>query len=64
MSCFLCDWIRADLKRHGKLTDWSPADAAPDAKTFPKAGKILHLKLEFGGKRVDNDTKLVILNVE
>lgn len=46
-TCFLCDWIVQDLEKHGRLTDWSPADGPTAlAPAFPVGGKLLHLKIE------------------
>ena len=64
MTCFLCDWIREDLKRNGRLTDWSPADAGHDQKNFPLGAKIAHLKLEAGSEYVDKCEKLSIISVD
>lgn len=64
-ACFLCKWIAADIKRHGHLTDWSPADGAlPLGNTFPRGGKILHIKLEKFTFPLDSMTESHILSVD
>lgn len=62
-ACLLCDLIHEDLVKNGKLTDWSRLDGEyANSKTFPKGGKINHIKLERFS--IDNVIKSVILNVE
>lgn len=62
-ACLLCDLIHDDLVKNGKLTDWSRLDGEfANSKTFPKGGKINHIKLERFS--IDNIGKPRILNVE
>jgi hypothetical protein len=46
VGCFLCGLILEDLGKNKKLTGY-PLDSTGGG-TFPRAGKVAHIKLEFG----------------
>lgn len=53
-GCFLCSLILQDIEKNGKLTGY-PLDSNGGA-TFPREGKIEHLRLE-GFLASDLDTR-------
>jgi len=44
VGCFLCRLITEDFEKNGRLTEW-PLDFN-DKGTFPRTGKILHIRAE------------------